>query len=179
MHLSPSPLPPTAQNSQRGFSLVELMTVIAIIGVLATIGVTDFRGMGIRANYARAKSEMFGLRTILHGLNITNEQNTVQMLGNVCTYCYGNPAADWQKLGYSTPPKDPWGNVYVLDQNEYEFGATDCRPDWIYTAGLDKQFSGLIDPPGGDDLLVRGVWYYGHDNCPGFTEYVYGPDYNY
>ncbi|MFM8270157.1 MAG: type IV pilin protein [Pseudomonadota bacterium] len=51
-------------TSQRGFTLVELMTVVAIIGVLATVGVPQYRKIQRKAKRAEAT---LGLGVIASG----------------------------------------------------------------------------------------------------------------
>lgn len=159
--------------------------MIAIIGTLATIGIADYARFGVRAKYGRAKAELFGISTVIQGLRITNDTGLSGITGSGCTYCVGNPVSSWIPLGYTTPPLDPWGTPYVLDENESEFGATDCRMDSLITAGNDRQVAGLVAQglpnmaPAGDDLLVNVPYYYSHSTCPGSMDYSYGPDYKY
>ena len=49
----------------RAFTLVELLTVIAVIAILPTIGLGSIRGVKERANIARARSELVALVTAL------------------------------------------------------------------------------------------------------------------
>lgn len=51
------------KNLKAGFSLVELMVVVAIIGILATIAVPNFTKFQAKAKQANAKSELSGLYT--------------------------------------------------------------------------------------------------------------------
>lgn len=51
------------KNNQAGFSLVELMVVVAIIGILATIAVPNFQRFQARAKQASAKTELSGIFT--------------------------------------------------------------------------------------------------------------------
>jgi type IV pilus assembly protein PilA len=51
------------KNSKAGFSLVELMVVVAIIGVLATIAVPNYLKFQAKAKQANAKSELTGIFT--------------------------------------------------------------------------------------------------------------------
>lgn len=46
---------------QKGFTLVELMIVIAIVGILVTIAVPQFRGYTERANDKKAQSDLVNL----------------------------------------------------------------------------------------------------------------------
>lgn len=50
-------------NSKAGFSLVELMVVVAIIGILATIAVPNFQKFQARAKQSNAKTELTGIYT--------------------------------------------------------------------------------------------------------------------
>ena len=161
---------------QAGTSLVEILTVVAIIGILSAIGMADYARFGIRAKYMRAKSEMVAFATIIHGSKMADEMFAWQITGNSCTGCGGDPTASWRALGEQQVPRDPWGMPYILDENENEFDP-DCRNDWLFTSGYDRNFAGLVDPPQGDDLLVRVPQYANHPDCPGLDLYGVGPDY--
>ncbi len=52
-----------SKNSKAGFSLVELMVVVAIIGILATIAVPNFQRFQARAKQANAKTELTAIYT--------------------------------------------------------------------------------------------------------------------
>lgn len=54
------------QRRRNGFSLIELLVVISIVGVLAGIGITVNNGAQIRARDAKRKSDLNGVRTALY-----------------------------------------------------------------------------------------------------------------
>lgn len=55
----------TAKNSPKGFSLVEIMVVVAIIGLLAALAVIAFRHHRVRAQAAALGSDMRVFRDAL------------------------------------------------------------------------------------------------------------------
>ena len=52
------PLVPRGRYAFKAFTLIELLTVIAIIGILSAITITAVRGVGDQAKINRAKSEL-------------------------------------------------------------------------------------------------------------------------
>lgn len=76
------------QKRNSGFTLVELMIVVAIVGILATIALPSYRNHIIRSNRAAAQSEM---------LAIANREQQYLLANRVY--------ADWATLGYSLAPE--------------------------------------------------------------------------
>lgn len=54
-------------RSRRGFTLIELMIVMAILGILAAIAIPNFRSMTTRARVAQVRSNM-------HTVQLTTEE---------------------------------------------------------------------------------------------------------
>ena len=52
-------------NNNKGFTIIEMMTVIAIIGILATIAAPSFQKSVIRAKEASLRNSLFVLRDVL------------------------------------------------------------------------------------------------------------------
>jgi general secretion pathway protein G len=110
-------LQPTKQHRNRrrnkrasaGFSLIELMVVIAIIAMLATaVGVNMFGALE-DANVATAKAEIANFNTALIGYKIAFRKLPSSAEG--LNALVNNPKKNF--LDTDTIPNDPWGNPYV------------------------------------------------------------------
>ena len=106
------------RRDEEGFTLVELMVVIVIIGLLATIVVINVLPSGDKAKSVRAKAD---ISTIEGGLDMYKLQNgsyptTAQGLEALVRAPSGVNASTYQPGGYlkgSKVPNDPWGRPYL------------------------------------------------------------------
>lgn len=131
----------TASNT-KGFTLIEILVVIAIIGVLVTVVVASIYTARQKARVTKMKQEVAQIVRSVEIAKTAGYTNLISMTGNACTYCGGPTesvlAASLLSLatkadtpGLEKITRDPWGAVYGLDENEAEFGPTDCRRDYI------------------------------------------------
>ncbi|MFV5347183.1 pilin [Acinetobacter soli] len=70
-------------NAQKGFTLIELMIVVAIIGILAAIAIPQYQNYVARSQVARAMSESGSLKTKVEDC-INNGQTTVGAAAGNC-----------------------------------------------------------------------------------------------
>jgi general secretion pathway protein G len=99
---------------QAGFTLVEMIVVIAIIGILATLVVVRYSGQTDQAKVAAAKSQLAQIEGAVISFN-----SHVGRLPKSLIELVEKPSGvtNWQEGGYlkgKAVPKDPWGNEYVL-----------------------------------------------------------------
>lgn len=98
-------------NLQRGFTLVEIMVVIVILGLLATLVVPNVLGASDEANLKKAVADVSSLKSTVDIFLIqsgSRELPTWEML-----ITPDERGRVWLE-GYSEPPRDPYGNEYEL-----------------------------------------------------------------
>lgn len=105
--------------NNRGFTLIELMVVIVILGILAGLIVPRIMGRPEEARRAKAAMQMESIETALklYKLDSGTYPSTEQGLqALVEAPSVGEPPRNWREGGYlekGKVPKDPWGNDYV------------------------------------------------------------------
>ena len=103
-------------STQRGFTLIEIMVVVVIIGVLGAIVVPQFMSRPDQAKVTAARTDIQAISTALemYRLDTFNYPSTQQGLEALVTRPSGTPLArNWNPQGYlKSLPIDPWGTPY-------------------------------------------------------------------
>lgn len=104
---------------ERGFTLIELMVVIVILGILAGLIVPRIMGRPEEARRMKARIQMESIETALKLYKLDNGKypTTDQGLQALVEPTeVGGLARQWRDGGYlekGKVPKDPWRNEYV------------------------------------------------------------------
>jgi general secretion pathway protein G len=113
------------RKAEAGFTLIEIMVVIMILGLLATLVVQNLRGATDKAKKTKAMADIAGFKTALDRYYMDNGSypTTDQGLQALVTPpTSGRVPANYENGGYiSRVPPDPWGNQYFYqsDGNTY------------------------------------------------------------
>ena len=128
------------QRRQQGFTLLEIMVVIVILGVLASLVVPNLLGNKDKADQQKAITDISALEGALDMYRLDNSvyPTTDQGLDALVSKPTSSPEPrSYRQDGYiKRLPQDPWGNDYQY-LNPGENGTTD-----IFTLGADNQEGG-------------------------------------
>ncbi|MCQ1057936.1 type II secretion system major pseudopilin GspG [Photobacterium sp. DNB23_23_1] len=128
------------QRKQRGFTLLEVMVVIVILGVLASLVVPNLLGNKEKADQQKVVTDISALEQSLDMYKLDNSvyPTTDQGLEALVSMPSSSPEPrNYRDGGYIRRlPNDPWGNPYQYVMPG-EHGAVD-----IFSLGADGQEGG-------------------------------------
>ncbi len=133
---------PTRSNTQRGFTLVELLLVLVILGILAALVLPKFTGRTEQARITAAQTQIATFGTALDAFEVDTGRYPRGSDGLNQLISPPSDVTNWRgPYLKSDIPVDPWGHPYVyecpgrLNPNGYD----------IRSAGPDGQLGTADD----------------------------------
>ena len=126
--------------TRSGFTLVELLLVLVILGILAAIVIPKFSGRSEQAKEQAAATQISNLSTAINNYEVDNGGYPKGLADLLVA---PRDAQNWHGpyMQSDTIPKDPWGNDYV-----YKFPGTHNPSFFDLSSG---------GPPGGDKVIAN------------------------
>lgn len=130
-------------KSKRGFTLIELMIVVVIVGILATLLIPRIMDRPEEARRIKAKADIKSIESALKLYKLDNGSYpaTEQGLQALISKPDTSPVPQkWREGGYleaKEVPKDPWSNPYY-----YTSPGSDGRDYLIISYGSDGESGG-------------------------------------
>lgn len=125
-------------RDQDGFTLIEIMVVILIIGLLALMVVPRLRGVADRAKRTKAQADIQELKQALDRYYLDNGSypTTDQGLQALVTPpTGGRTPSNYEQGGYIEKlPNDPWGNQYFYQSDGSTYALKSFGPDGVQSA---------------------------------------------
>jgi len=135
---------------RRGFTLIEIMVVIVILGILAALVVPKVVGRADDARVTAARQDIAQIMQALNLYRLDNGRYPTQEQGLQALVSKPSAApvpTSWRSGGYlSKMPNDPW-------KNPYQYANPGLRHDMeVYSLGVDGK-------PGGNEFDADlGSW---------------------
>lgn len=123
-----------APVGQRGFTLIEIMVVVVIIGLLATMVLPRVLGRLDQSQQIAVKADINQLSTALKFYKLDNAKFPSSSDGLSALISGGRDGKGY--LDGDSLPKDPWGNDYL-----YQYPGQHLEFD-IWSLGADGQAGG-------------------------------------
>jgi len=122
---------------QGGFTLIEVMLVVLIIGILAALAVPRLVGRSQEARITATQADIesnISIALDLYELDSGTYPSTEQGLSALVVKPSSSPVpTDWKGPYLKKTPKDPWGHLYVYknpgEKNTTSFDLYSLGPD--------------------------------------------------
>ncbi len=160
---------PKQKDMRYGFTIVELLIVIVVIAILASISVVAYNGIQDRSRNSKVAADISQIVKAVQLARTSRDLVLINITGVGCTRCTC-PYSVGDTTPYSQLPKthncwvaynntltaisnasgvnlsglrdgDPWGSPYQIDENELENGSCANR-DGVWSTGKSGYFTG-------------------------------------
>lgn len=111
---------------QRGFTIIELLIVIVVIGILAAITVVAYNGIQNRSKVSRVNSDLALIKRVMLSYKAVNSE--LPPTGDSWNFDTSPPsctsintletALRTANIVSTIPKQDPWGNCWGYDDND-------------------------------------------------------------
>ena len=136
------------KSSTSGFTIVELLIVIVVIGIIAALVLNTFAGSQAKARDAKRAADMHSIRTLILSYDATEGELPRSQIygednvGGYDTSAVGGWLTFLNSVTTSTIPKDPLNNETgnpVLDGAKYTYFYYCYHPAWdLYAPNPDE-----------------------------------------
>jgi general secretion pathway protein G len=134
-------------QKQTGFTIVELLIVIVVIGILAALAMGGYAQAQHRARVAEAKTDLATIKKAM--LAYKQEFGELPPVGDAWNLDTMPPSPGYwnltldtlqttKYLGSDKPYLDPWGSPYAYDDNDCNSNSLDHSWTGVFSVGPDK-----------------------------------------
>lgn len=127
----------TAKTGNRGFTLIEIMVVMVILGLLAVLIVPNVIGRPDEARIVKATQDVRTLHNALKLYRLDNYSYPSQAQGLDALTTAPSDASNWSGPYIESLPQDPWGNPY-----QYANPSKQGQEIDIFSLGADNAVGG-------------------------------------
>jgi type II secretion system protein G len=144
-------------RKQTGFTIVELLIVIVVIGILAAISLIAYNGVQNRAKVSQTNTLFASIKKGMLAYKV--DKGELPPIGDAWNYDTNPPSCGYPSLVVTTlrdekyatglSARDAWGYCWGYDDNDCNSGANSASN--LVSVGPNGVFNGGT----GDDILVQ------------------------
>lgn len=128
------------KSSQSGFTLIEIMVVVVILGLLGTMVIQAVGDRPDQAREVKVGNDVASLESALKLYKLDNFNYPTQAQGLAALSANPSASANWRGPYIERLPKDPWGNDY-----QYRYPSSHGLKLDVYSFGSDGAEGGIDD----------------------------------